>query len=60
MPDQIDFPLETILAGADVKPGLSVCPDGHLRVAMRTCWQPRALDPAMRSLICDWVEHDAE
>ncbi len=57
--DRIAFPLETILGAADREPSLSVCTEGHLVVAGRTHWAPRALTPDLGSLVCEWVRHEA-
>lgn len=54
--DRIAFPLETLLAAGEATQPLSVCAEGHLVVAGRTHWKPEALDPTMRSLVCDWIE----
>ncbi len=56
--DRISFPLETILGASEREPALTSCPDGHLVVAGRTHWAPRAVSADLGSLICDWVTHE--
>lgn len=47
-----------LLADAENAPRpLSACTRGHLVVAGRTHWAPQALDMAMKTLTCTYVEH---
>lgn len=57
---ELAFSFDLLLGAAEKQRDLRVCDLGHLVVAGRTHWAPRALNPTLTSIICDWVEHPDE
>jgi hypothetical protein len=56
MPDELAFPLDTLLAAGSTTKPLDVCPLGHLRVTGRTCWRPTHFAPDLRAVVCTPVD----
>ena len=55
--EPLAFPLTTLAAASDAARSLDVCDRGHLIVAGRSCWKPRAFTADLTAVICDPVEH---
>jgi hypothetical protein len=54
------FSLDLLAEAAKQTPPLTACPDGHLLIRGRSCWNPVRFSADLRALYCVPVEHGGE